>query len=170
MNAPSARRTPLNVLFLCTGNSARSIMAEAILNALCKGRFNVYSAGSHPKGCVHPLALEILEQHGLPTETLRSKSWDEFSRPDSPCMHVVLTVCDQAAAEMCPVWPGTPMTAHWGIRDPAAVQGGDEATHRAFQAAFAELQRRLVLFSHLPFDTLEGMALKERLDDIGRAP
>jgi len=169
VNASSARQAPLNVLFLCTGNSARSIMAEAILHALGKGRFNAYSAGSHPKGAVHQFALEFLKQNRLPIDGLRSKSWEEFSQSGAPFMHFVFTVCDQAAAEPCPVWPGHPMTAHWGIRDPAAVEGGDAVKRRAFQTAFTELQRRITLFINLPFDTLKGMALQERLDAIGRS-
>jgi len=143
-------------------------MAEALLNSLGRGSFKAYSAGSHPKGGVHPFALELLKQHRLPIDGLRSKSWEEFSRSGAPFMHFVFTVCDQAAAEACPVWPGHPMTAHWGIRDPAAVEGVDEVKRRAFQTAFAELQRRIALFINLPFETLKGMALKERLDGIGR--
>ena len=168
MSAPPIEQPKLNVLFLCTGNSARSIMAEAILNSIGKHMFNAYSAGSHPGGRVNPLALELLQHNRLPIEELRSKSWDEFSRPGAPFMHFVFTVCDQAAAEVCPVWPGKPMTAHWGIRDPAAVEGSDEIKRRAFQTAFNELQRRISLFINLPFDTLQGMALQEKLDDIGR--
>ena len=160
----------MNVLFLCTGNSARSIMAEAILNAIGKGRFAAYSAGSQPKGAVHPLALELLRDKRLPTETLRSKNWQEFARPGAPFMHFVFTVCDRAAAETCPVWPGKPMTAHWGVRDPAAVDGDEQTKRRAFQTAYTELHRRISLFISLPFDTLKGMALQEKLDDIGRVP
>lgn len=158
----------LNVLFLCTGNSARSIMAEAILNAIGKEKFRAFSAGSHPSGRVHPLALELLKQSRLPTEGTRSKSWDEFSRPGAPFMHFVFTVCDQAAAETCPVWPGKPITAHWGVRDPAAVTGGDETKRKAFYNAYSELHRRISLFVSLPLDTLQGMGLKEKLDEIGR--
>lgn len=168
MSAPGIEQTKLNVLFLCTGNSARSIMAEVILNSLGKGRFKAYSAGSHPGGHVNPFALELLLSNRLPTEGLRSKRWDEFSQPGAPFMHFVFTVCDQAAAEACPVWPGKPMTAHWGIRDPAVVEGSDDVKRRAFYTAFNELQRRISLFINLPFDTLKGMALKEKLDEIGR--
>ena len=168
MQAPSHEQTTLNVLFLCTGNSARSIMAETILNSPGKDRFKAYSAGSHPGGSVNPFALALLQQNRLPTEGSRSKSWEEFSKAGAPFMHFVFTVCDQAAKEACPVWPGKPMTAHWGIRDPAAVEGGDDIKRRAFQTAFNELQRRISLFINLPFDTLKGMALKEKLDEIGR--
>jgi arsenate reductase (thioredoxin) len=157
-----------NVLFLCTGNSARSIMAEAILNSLGKGKFRALSAGSHPTGTVNPLTLELLEKNGLPVNHLRSKSWDEFSRPDDPFMHFVFTVCDQAAAEPCPVWPGHPITAHWGILDPAAVKGDDETKRKAFLRAYTELYQRISLFVVLPFDQIRGLALKERLAAIGR--
>jgi len=159
---------PLNVLFLCTGNSARSIMAEAILNSLGKGKFRAYSAGSHPTGKVNPFALELLEKNRLATSWLRSKDWNEFSRPDAPFMNFVFTVCDQAAAETCPVWPGQPMTAHWGVRDPATVTGSDETKRRAFLAAYTELHQRISLFVNLPIDKLSGLALKEKLDEIGR--
>lgn len=157
----------LNVLFLCTGNSARSIMAEAILSSLGKSRFKAFSAGSRPAGSVNPLALAFLEKNRLPTEGLRSKDWSEFSRPGAPFMHFVFTVCDQAAAEVCPVWPGQPMTAHWGVHDPAAVQGSDEDKRRAFLKAYTELYRRISLFINLPFDTLSKLALKEKLEEIG---
>lgn len=157
-----------NVLFLCTGNSARSILAEAILNALGEGRFQAYSAGSKPAGRVNPLAIALLASKGLPTGGLRSKSWDEFARPGAPFMHFVFTVCDQAAAEACPVWPGKPMTAHWGVPDPAAVAGSDEVRQRAFQDAFITLHRRISLFTALPMARLEGLALKQELDAIGR--
>jgi arsenate reductase (thioredoxin) len=159
---------PFNVLFLCTGNSARSIMAETILNAADKSKFRAFSAGSHPTGIINPLTLEILEKNRLPTQGLRSKDWNEFSRPGAPVMHFVFTVCDQTAAEACPAWPGQPMTAHWGIRDPAAVQGTEEVKRKAFLTAFTELQRRIWLFMNLPFETLTKLALKERLDEIGR--
>jgi arsenate reductase (thioredoxin) len=159
-----------NVLFLCTGNSARSIFAEAAINhpAIGGGKFKGYSAGSHPKDAVHPLTLEILRQNHLPTEGLRSKSWNEFARAGAPRLDFVFTVCDQAAAEVCPTWPGQPMTAHWGIPDPAAVQGTEAERQRAFREAFLILRRRIELFACLPFDKLRGLALQERLDQIGR--
>lgn len=157
-----------NVLFLCTGNSARSILAESILNSLGKPKFKAFSAGSHPAGTVNPLALALLEKNRFSTTGLRSKDWNEFSRPDAPHMHFVFTVCDQAAAEPCPVWPGQPMSAHWGVHDPAAVQGSDDDKRRAFLKAYTELHRRISLFINLPFDTLGHLALKERLDEIGR--
>jgi protein-tyrosine-phosphatase len=159
-----------NVLFLCTGNSARSILAEAIINhpASSGGKFRGYSAGSHPKGTIHPLAIETLESNHLPTGGLRSKSWDEFARSGAPEFDFVFTVCDQAAAEQCPVWPGQPMTAHWGIPDPAAVEGTLEQQRRAFRDAFLILRRRIELFSCLPFDKLSGFALQERLNQLGR--
>jgi len=161
-------RDTFNVLFLCTGNSARSIMAEAILNAIGKDKFRAFSAGSHPAGSVNPLALELLEKNRLPTKGLHSKDWNEFSGQGVPFMHFVFTVCDQAAAEPCPVWPGQPMTAHWGIRDPAAVTGTEETKRKAFLAAYTELQRRILLFINLPFDKLSDLALKKKLDEIGR--
>jgi arsenate reductase len=158
-----------NVLFLCTGNSARSIMAEAILNSLGGSGFKAYSAGSHPAGSVNPLALALLKKNRFSTEGLRSKDWSEFSRLDAPFMHFVFTVCDQAAAEPCPIWPGQPMTAHWGIPDPAAVQGSDGDKKKAFLKAYTELHRRISLFVSLPFDKLSRLSLKEKLDEIGRA-
>ena len=159
---------PFNVLFLCTGNSARSIMAEAILNAVGKDKFRAFSAGSRPAGSVNPLALELLEKNRLPTKALHSKDWNEFSGQDAPFMHFVFTVCDQAAAEPCPVWPGQPMTAHWGIRDPAAITGTDETKRKALLAAYTELHRRISLFVNLPIDKLSDLALKKKLDEIGR--
>jgi protein-tyrosine-phosphatase len=159
---------PLNVLFLCTGNSARSIMAEAILNGIGKGKFKAFSAGSRPTGSVNPLALDLLERNRLTTKTLRSKDWSEFTRPGAPFMNFVFTVCDQTAAEPCPVWPGQPMTAHWGVHDPAAVDGAVEIKRKAFFRAFTELQRRISLFVDLPLDKLSNLALKEKLDEIGR--
>jgi arsenate reductase len=159
---------PFNVLFLCTGNSARSIMAEVILNSLGKGKFKAFSAGSHPTGRVNPFALELLEKNRLLTTGLRSKDWNEFSRPDAPFLNFVFTVCDQAAAEPCPVWPGQPMTAHWGVHDPAAVQGSDDEKRKAFLKAYTELYRRISLFINLPFATLSHLSLKEKLDEIGR--
>jgi arsenate reductase len=162
---------PLNVLFLCTGNSARSILAEALINnpSIGGGNFRGFSAGSQPKGAVNPLALDTLRQQHLPAEGFRSKSWEEFERPDAPRMDFVFTVCDQAAAETCPVWPGQPMTAHWGIPDPAAVQGTEAEQRRAFRDAFLQLRRRIELFASLPLDKLKGLALRERLDQIGRS-
>jgi len=159
---------PFNVLFLCTGNSARSILAEAMLNALGKNKFKAFSAGSHPAGRVNPLALELIEKNRFSAVGLRSKDWSEFSRPGAPFLHFVFTVCDQAAAEPCPVWPGQPMTAHWGVHDPAAVQRSDEDKRRAFLKAYTELHRRISLFINLPLDTLSSLALKEKLDQIGR--
>ena len=158
---------PYNVLFLCTGNSARSIMAEALLNHWGQGRFRAFSAGSHPKGQVHPLALEMLQRMHLPTAGFRSKSWDEFATPDAPPLDFVFTVCDNAAKETCPIWPGQPMTAHWGIRDPAAVEGTDEAKLRAFRTAYRELDARIKIFASLRFDQLDQMSLQRQLDEIG---
>ena len=157
-----------NVLFLCTGNSARSILAEAILNRLGKGRFRAYSAGSHPTGQVNPLAIEQLQRAHLPVEGLRSKNWNEFATPDSPPLDFVFTVCDRAAGEVCPVWPGQPMTAHWGIEDPAAIEGSEDANRRAFALAFTQISRRISIFVSLPLAKLDAMSLKEKLDDIGR--
>ena len=162
-------RSQLNVLFLCTGNSARSIMAEALANhASLGGKFRAFSAGSHPRGSVDPLALEQLQQHHISIEGLRSKSWNEFSQHDAPHLHFVFTVCDQAAAEVCPTWPGQPMTAHWGIPDPAAVTSSVDERRRAFRDAFFMLRRRIELFASLPFNTLTRLALQEQLDAIGR--
>jgi protein-tyrosine-phosphatase len=157
-----------NVLFLCTGNSARSILAEAILNAAGRGVFQAYSAGSHPKGEVHPLALERLRTAGLPTDGYRSKSWEEFTSPEAPKMDFVFTVCDNAANETCPTWPGQPMTAHWGVPDPAAVEGNEEAQAKAFLTAFLQLQTRINLFLSLPLGTLDRMRLQHELRAIGR--
>ena len=159
----------MNVLFLCTGNSARSILAESILNARGGGRFCAYSAGSNPTGRVNPFAIELLERNGLPTDGLRSKSWDEFSVPGAPEFDFVFTVCDNAAGEVCPVWPGKPMTAHWGVDDPAAAQGDDEAKRRAFMKAYGELAARISFFLNLPIETLDRISLKRQLDEIGRA-
>lgn len=158
----------LNVLFLCTGNSARSIMAEAYLNAAGKGRFAAYSAGSRPAGAVNPLALELLRKNRLPTEGLRSKSWEEFAGPGAPKLDFVFTVCDQAAGEVCPIWPGQPMTAHWGINDPAAAIGSEQAKRKAFFRAYNELTTRISLFLNLPIDKLDRLTLQRSLDDIGR--
>ena len=159
-----------NVLFLCTGNSARSVMAEALLNYWGKGRFRAFSAGSKPKGEIHPLTLEALERSHLSTEGVRSKSWSEFSGPGAPTLDFVFTVCGNAAKEQCPYWPGQPMTAHWGVDDPAAVEGTIEEQRRAFQRALRELDARIKLFISLPFGSLDKMALKERLQAIGRTP
>jgi len=158
---------PYNVLFLCTGNSARSIMAEALLNHWGKGRFHGYSAGSFPKGAVHPLALELLHHAALPTEGLRSKSWDEFAVPGAPAMDFVVTVCDKAAGEVCPVWPGMPVTAHWGVDDPAAVQGPPDAQRQAFRHAFLDLDSRIQLFTSLPIATLDRLSLQHRVSALG---
>jgi protein-tyrosine-phosphatase len=157
-----------NVLFLCTGNSARSILAEVMLNAMGRERFRAYSAGSHPRGEVHPYALELLRKNRLPVEGLRSKSWDEFAKPGAPPVDFVFTVCDQAAGEVCPIWPGQPMTAHWGIEDPAAVEGADDVKRRAFFRAYNHLQHRLSIFVSLPMDKLDRLTLQKRLDEIGK--
>jgi arsenate reductase len=156
-----------NVLFLCTGNSARSIMAEAILNHRGRGRFTAYSAGSHPGGKVNPQALRQLELSHLATERLRSKSWDEFAMPGAPKMNFVFTVCDNAAKEVCPIWPGQPLTAHWGVPDPAAVDGSIAQVERAFREAFVTLDRRIGLFLSLPMKSLDALALKKEIDRIG---
>ena len=156
-----------NVLFLCTGNSARSIMAEALLNHLGKGRFKAHSAGSHPGGHVNPLAIEQIKRAKLSGEGLRSKNWNEFAAPDGPELDFVFTVCDKAAGEVCPVWPGQPMTAHWGIEDPAAVEGNDDRKRQAFSTAFAQLNRRISIFLNLPLAKLDAMSLKKELDNIG---
>jgi arsenate reductase (thioredoxin) len=159
-----------NVLFLCTGNSARSILAESLLNNQGRGQFKAYSAGSHPAGQVNQLAIELLEKSRLPTAGLRSKSWDEFAAIGAPQLDFVFTVCDKAAGEVCPVWPGQPMTAHWGIEDPAAVEGSDEDKRKAFLNALTQLQRRISLFVSLPIDKLDRLSLQHRLDAIGREP
>jgi protein-tyrosine-phosphatase len=159
----------VNILFLCTGNSARSILAEAYLNSAGEGRFRAYSAGSHPAGKVNPFAIELLQKNRLSVEGLRSKSWDEFAKAGAPPLHYVFTVCDNAAGETCPLWPGQPITAHWGVPDPAAVQGSDEEKRKAFLAAFTQLSTRIRLFLNLPFGKLERHALQRKLSDIGRA-
>jgi arsenate reductase len=159
---------PFNVLFLCTGNSARSILAEQLMNHWGRGGFRAYSAGSHPKGEVHPIAIALLERMQLPTAGLRSKSWDEFATPGAPRLDFVFTVCDDAAGEACPVWPGQPMTAHWGVPDPAAVRGPETEQWVAFRAAFRELENRIKVFASLPIRTLDRLKLKERLDAIGK--
>ena len=158
---------PYNVLFLCTGNTARSVMAEALLNYWGKDRFRAYSAGSHPKGHIHPLTVATLERSHLPVEGLRSKSWNEFSEPDAPHMDFVFTVCGNAASEECPHWPGQPMTAHWGVDDPAAAEGSEEQQARAFHRALRELDARIKLFVRLPLDGLDRMALHQKLREIG---
>jgi arsenate reductase (thioredoxin) len=158
-----------NVLFLCTGNSARSILAEAIMNFRGRPRFRAYSAGSHPTGRVRPEALRELELAGVPTSGLRSKSWDEFAKPDAPKMDFVFTICDNAANEVCPVWPGHPVSAHWGVPDPPAVTGPEEIVQKAFRDAFLVLDRRIGLFLSLPFATIDRLALKQQLDTIGRS-
>jgi arsenate reductase len=156
-----------NVLFICTGNSARSVIAEGLMNELGKGRFIAFSAGSHPKGSVHPLALKTLAAHHIPTDGFRSKSWEEFAGPDAPGLHFVFTVCDQAAGEVCPVWPGQPMTAHWGMPDPAAVEGDERAREKAFLDTFITMKRRIQLMLLLPLASLDSMAIQEELKDIG---
>lgn len=157
-----------NVLFLCTGNSARSILAEALMNHLGKGRFRAFSAGSHPTGKVNPWAIKLLENQGLPVAGLRSKSWDEFGAPDAPPLDFVFTVCDNAAGEACPFWPGQPLTAHWGVADPAAAEGDDALKMLAFRQAFRELENRIKLFASLPFQSLDKIRLKNKLDEIGK--
>jgi protein-tyrosine-phosphatase len=161
---------PYNVLFVCTGNSARSILAEALLNHWGRGKFRGFSAGSQPKGKVHPIALELLDHMKLPTEGLRSKSWEEFEQPDAPRMDFIFTVCDNAAAETCPIWPGHPMSAHWGLPDPAAAQGDDKTRWLAFRDAFKALENRIKTFTALPLASLDRMKLKQQLDAIGRTP
>jgi arsenate reductase len=157
-----------NVLFLCTGNSVRSIMAEAILNSTGAGRFRAFSAGSHPAGIIHPYALAQIRKAGLPTEGYRSKSWNEVARPGSPKMDFVFTVCSDAAAEACPVFPGQPMTAHWGVEDPAGFEGTAEEKDHFFARIFGQLQARIRILTSLPIDKLERLALQKKLDDIGK--
>jgi protein-tyrosine-phosphatase len=157
-----------NVLFLCTGNSARSILAECVLNRLGRGRFKAFSAGSFPKGRVHPVALELLERQGYPTAGLRSKSWDELAIPGAPPLDFVFTVCDAAAGEVCPVWPGQPVTAHWGMPDPAAAEGTPAEQHLAFAATLRMLVNRIGTFVNLPLESLDKMSLRKQLHDIGR--
>ena len=156
-----------NVLFLCTGNSARSILAESLLNHWGKGRFRAFSAGSFPRGQVHPMAIELLKRKNLPAEGLRSKSWDEFASPGSPPIDFIFTVCDNAAGEVCPIWPGKPMTAHWGIADPAAAEGTETEKASAFRKAMKELETRIKLFTSLPLDSLDALALQAKLREIG---
>ncbi len=161
-------KTHMNVLFICTGNSARSIIAESLLNQLGGGKFRAYSAGSHPAGFVHPKALELLERNRFRTTDLRSKNWDEFAGPDAPQMDFVLTVCDKAAGEVCPVWPGQPMSAHWGVEDPATATGTPAQIEKAFADAFMVLQRRIALFLNLPLEKLERLSLLKELQKIGQ--
>jgi protein-tyrosine-phosphatase len=160
---------PYNVLFLCTGNSARSILAESLMTHWGGGKFRGFSAGSHPKGTVHPIAIDLLRQMKLPTEGLRSKAWDEFAAPGAEPLDFVFTVCDNAAGEACPYWPGQPMTAHWGVPDPAAVEGSDTDKWIAFRQAFQALENRIKIFASLPLQTLDRLKLKERLDAIGKS-
>jgi protein-tyrosine-phosphatase len=161
-------RKAFNVLFLCTGNTARSIMAEVMLNAMGQGRFKAYSAGSHPRGVVNPYTIELLSKNRLSIEGLRSKDWEEFARPGSPALDFVFTVCDDAAGEVCPVWPGQPMTAHWGIPDPAAAEGSDDDKRKAFFRAYNQLHHRLSIFVSLPMEKLDRLTLQRRLNEIGR--
>ena len=161
---------PYHVLFLCTGNSARSVLAESLLNHWGRGAFLAHSAGSFPKGQVHPISIALLNQLGLPTEGLRSKSWDEFASPGAPPLDFIFTVCDNAAGEVCPVWPGHPMTAHWGVADPAAVEGTDLEKWTAFRRALRELESRIKTFINLPVASLDKLTLKSRLDAIGKLP
>ena len=156
-----------NVLFVCTGNSARSILAEGILNNLGRGKFKAYSAGSHPKGEVHPLALETLAKFRMSTEGCRSKNWDEFSAPSAPVLDFVFTVCDKAAGEMCPIWPGQPMTAHWGVPDPSEVEGSDDDRRHAFGETVVVLKRRIELLLSLPLATLDSMSIRREIQAIG---
>jgi arsenate reductase len=160
-----------NVLILCTGNSARSIMAEALFNTLTigNGRFKAYSAGSFPKGEVNPFAIELVKSIGYPLENLRSKSWDEYSTPDAPVMDFVITVCDNAAHEVCPIWPGSPLTAHWGFEDPASVEGSDEEKRDAFKKVFHEIRSRVSAFAQLPLESLDHLSIKHEMDKIGQA-
>jgi arsenate reductase len=160
---------PGNVLFLCTGNSARSILAEQILNHEGRGRFRAFSAGSHPTGRVNPFAIDVLQRAQIPTDGLRSKSWDEFALPGAAPLDFIFTVCDNAAGEVCPIWPGRPLTAHWGVPDPAAVQGTDDDKRKAFDAAFVALDRRIGLFLSLPIRSLDQLALSRKLVEIGQA-
>jgi len=161
-------KTVFNALFLCSGNSARSILAEAYLNAAGRGRFTAYSAGSHPGGKVNPLALELLEKNRIDSAGLRSKSWDEFARPGAPLLDFVFTVCDNAAGEVCPIWPGQPISAHWGVNDPAAVNGSDDEKRKAFLRAFTELSARINLLLALPVEKLDRITLQSRLREIGK--
>jgi arsenate reductase len=163
-------RKPYNILVLCTGNSARSIMGEALFNTLGAGHFKAYSAGSHPTGRVNPYAIEEVLPLGYPAENLRSKSWDEFAKPDSPRMDFIVTVCDKAAGEMCPLWPGQPVTAHWGFPDPAAMEGCDEVKRAAFASTLRQIRNRVQLFLSLPLETLDRLAIENRMRAIGKEP
>lgn len=160
---------PFNVLFLCTGNSARSILAEVAMNKWGAGKFRAFSAGSHPKGQVHPLAVALLQKLQLPVDGLRSKPWDEFAQSNAPELDFVITVCDNAASEVCPIWPGQPMTAHWGVADPAAAEGTEEQKRAAFLKAFRELEARIKIFTNLPFATLDKARLQHHVDEIGQS-
>ena len=157
------------VLFLCTGNSARSVMAECALNRWGSGRFEAFSAGSHPKGGIHPMTLQLLRQFNYRTDGLRSKSWDEFAAPGAPPLHFVFTVCDRAAGEVCPIWPGQPMTAHWGVQDPAAFVGPEDKKFRMFRDIYFQLERRIQIFTSLPIASLDKLSLQRRLDEIGQS-
>lgn len=159
---------PFNVLFLCTANSARSIMAEVLMNHMARARFHAYSAGSHPGGKVNPFAIETLKAAGLPTDGLRSKSWDEFAKPGAPLMDFILTVCDNAAGEVCPIWPGKPTTAHWGVADPAAVEGSDAEKRAAFHEAAVILRRRIELLASLPIEKLDKLSMQAKLTELGK--
>ena len=165
---PTVPDQPYNVLFLCTGNSARSILGEALMNKMGGGRFRAYSAGSQPKGEVHPMSLDVLESFGYPTDGLHSKNWSEFTKPGAPEFDFIFTVCDNAAGEVCPVWPGHPVTAHWGVPDPAAIEGTEEQQRKAFTDAAITLRRRIELFLSLPLKSLDAMSLQRELRDIGR--
>jgi arsenate reductase len=163
-------RKPYNILVLCTGNSARSIMAEALFNTMGAGRFRAYSAGSHPTGRVNPFAIELVREMGYPVENLRSKSWDEFAQPGAPRMDFVVTVCDNAAGEVCPLWPGQPMTAHWGFPDPAAAGGTDGEKRAGFALTLRQIRTRVQLFLSLPLETLDRMAIETKMRAIGKQP
>lgn len=168
MSEDNATHKVFNVLILCTGNSARSIMAEAVFNTLYEKKFKAYSAGSNPTGVVNPFALKVVESIGYPTEKLRSKSWDEFGSVDAPQMDFIFTVCDQAAGQVCPIWPGHPISAHWGFEDPAAFEGTDEEKHKLFLKIFHQIRSRIQIFSALPFGTLERSALQHEVSKIGQ--
>ena len=170
MESAEIMQRPYNILVLCTGNSARSILGEAIFNTLGAGRFKAYSAGSHPSGRVNPFAIEQVRALSYPVDDLRSKSWDEFALPDAPQMDFVVTVCDNAAGEVCPIWPGQPVTAHWGFADPAAVEGSDEVKRAAFAQTLRQIRNRVQLFLSLPLETLDRMAIENRMRAIGKEP